>query len=148
MNTVAALHRQPLSCLSKATQQASQDRTGPSLWARQASGEGQHWKKWRLILRNLAFNVSNSVPLRSPSSLHSAWLKQQHIRSQHVAAVHALSMWPLTRLWVQTGEDDIALLLKPAGAVWQLSVPRKPDGELRWLCSLSSNIWWSTCSAA
>ena len=72
MNTVAALHRQPLTCLSKATQQASQDRAGPQLWARQASGEGQHWKKWRLILRNVAFDVCQAVPLRSPRSAHPA----------------------------------------------------------------------------
>ena len=29
------------------------------LWARQVSGEGLHMKKWRLIIRNIAFNVSN-----------------------------------------------------------------------------------------
>ena len=27
------------------------------LWARQVKGEGEHVKKWRLILRNLAFDV-------------------------------------------------------------------------------------------
>lgn len=27
------------------------------LWARQAAGEGAHLKKWRLIIRNLAFQV-------------------------------------------------------------------------------------------
>lgn len=31
---------------------------GVLLWARQVSGEGVHLKKWRLILRNLPFNVS------------------------------------------------------------------------------------------
>ena len=30
---------------------------GLLLWARQVSGEGAHLKKWRLILRNLPFNV-------------------------------------------------------------------------------------------
>lgn len=31
---------------------------GVLVWARQVSGEGVHLKKWRLILRNLPFNVS------------------------------------------------------------------------------------------
>ena len=35
----------------------------------------------------------------------------------------------LTWSCVQTQEDDIIALLKPAGTVWHLSVPRKPDGE-------------------
>ncbi len=32
--------------------------TGVLLWARQVSGEGLHLKRWRLIVRNLPFNVS------------------------------------------------------------------------------------------
>ena len=31
--------------------------SGTLLWARQVSGESAHLKKWRLILRNLPFNV-------------------------------------------------------------------------------------------
>ena len=34
------------------------------LWARQVSGEGAHLKKWRLILRNLPFNVRAPVASR------------------------------------------------------------------------------------
>ena len=30
---------------------------GTLMWARQVSGEGLHMKKWRLIIRNLAFDV-------------------------------------------------------------------------------------------
>ena len=38
--------------------QAPAGAEGLLLWARQVSGEGAHLKKWRLILRNLPFNVS------------------------------------------------------------------------------------------
>jgi hypothetical protein len=47
--------------------------SGTLLWARQVSGEGAHLKKWRLILRNLPFNVctlSHASPaLQSTPSL-------------------------------------------------------------------------------
>ena len=69
MNAVAALHRQPRSSLSEASQQAAEGQAEPQLWARQATGEGQHWKKWRLILRNLAFDVRPPcMPPRSAAS--------------------------------------------------------------------------------
>ena len=42
---------------------------GTLLWARQVSGEGAHLKKWRLILRNLPFNVRAAAALACP--LHS-----------------------------------------------------------------------------
>ncbi|BDA47944.1 probable RNA-binding protein 28 [Coccomyxa sp. Obi] len=60
--------------------------SGTLLWARQVSGEGAHLKKWRLILRNLPFNVK---------------------------------------------EADLRELLSPAGFVWELTVPRNPDGKAR-----------------
>jgi len=41
--------------------------SGTLLWARQVSGEGAHLKKWRLILRNLPFDVC-SHPLLAPQS--------------------------------------------------------------------------------
>ncbi|CAL5229018.1 g12263 [Coccomyxa viridis] len=59
---------------------------GLLLWARQVSGEGAHLKKWRLILRNLPFNVK---------------------------------------------EDELRAVLSPAGFVWELTVPRTPDGKAR-----------------
>lgn len=59
---VVKLHGQPLG---KQTQKsAKRQKVGAAenvceqLWARQVSGEGLHLKKWRLIIRNLAFQVS------------------------------------------------------------------------------------------
>ncbi|KAK9842211.1 hypothetical protein WJX81_000775 [Elliptochloris bilobata] len=59
---------------------------GTLMWARQVSGEGLHMKKWRLIVRNLAFDVK---------------------------------------------ESQLQELLRPAGFVWELTIPRKPDGRSR-----------------
>ena len=38
---------------------------GTLLWARQAAGEGAHLKKWRIIIRNLPFNVRAIVSVYS-----------------------------------------------------------------------------------
>lgn len=56
---VAALHRRAL---------------GESrLWARQVSGEGQHHKKWRLIVRNLSFKVTDEELKKHLSSAGFVW---------------------------------------------------------------------------
>lgn len=57
---IAKLHGQKLP---QQTQKAAKRQKGDKqeaadmLWARQVSGEGLHLKKWRLIIRNLAFKV-------------------------------------------------------------------------------------------
>ena len=67
MSAVALLHNHvlkpedvPIAATGKAKgkpKQAQAPSEGLLLWARQVSGEGAHLKKWRLILRNLPFNV-------------------------------------------------------------------------------------------
>ncbi|KAL0026427.1 hypothetical protein WJX79_009181 [Trebouxia sp. C0005] len=63
---VAKLHGQSLGQpTKKAAKRQKVDRDGAdaaqqSLWARQVSGEGLHLKKWRLILRNLSFQVKQA----------------------------------------------------------------------------------------
>lgn len=67
MSAVALLHNHVLkqgdvasAAMGKAKgklKQAQAPSEGLLLWARQVSGEGAHLKKWRLILRNLPFNV-------------------------------------------------------------------------------------------
>ena len=60
---VAKLHAQPLGKqLQKSTKRqkvGAAERVSKQVWARQVSGEGLHLKKWRLIIRNLAFQVSS-----------------------------------------------------------------------------------------
>lgn len=51
--------------------------SGTLLWARQVSGEGAHLKKWRLILRNLPFDV-RAHPLQAPQS-HCIHLFGYHV---------------------------------------------------------------------
>lgn len=62
LGAVAKLHAQPLGKqLQKSAKRqkvAAADKESEQLWARQVSGEGLHLKKWRLIIRNLAFQVS------------------------------------------------------------------------------------------
>ncbi len=63
----AILHGQSLAQQpKKPTKRQKVDKDGndaaqQTLWARQVSGEGLHLKKWRLIIRNLSFQVSCSV---------------------------------------------------------------------------------------
>ena len=69
MSAVALLHNHVLqqedvpgaaaktTAKGKKPKEAQAPAEGLLLWARQVSGEGAHLKKWRLILRNLPFNV-------------------------------------------------------------------------------------------
>lgn len=62
LGAVATLHAQPLGKqLQKSAKRqkvGAAEKASEQLWARQVSGEGLHLKKWRLIIRNLAFQVS------------------------------------------------------------------------------------------
>ena len=64
LSAVAKLHAQPLGRQmqksAKRQKVAADEDASEHLWARQVSGEGLHLKKWRLIIRNLAFQVSGS----------------------------------------------------------------------------------------
>lgn len=61
---IAKLHGQALPQQSqkpaKRQKADKQDAVAHTIWARQVSGEGLHLKKWRLIIRNLAFKVHTS----------------------------------------------------------------------------------------
>ena len=72
MGAVALLHNHSLQSQDAPANGVKEKKTGqpgaaqapaegPLLWARQVSGEGAHLKKWRLILRNLPFNVRASA---------------------------------------------------------------------------------------
>jgi nucleolar protein 4 len=55
--------------------------SGTLLWARQVSGEGAHLKKWRLILRNVPFNVG---PFPSSCLYPTVWPWQGDCRMSSV----------------------------------------------------------------
>lgn len=61
LEAIAKLHGQKLNAAAEQPNKRHKgDKAGtavPTLWARQVSGEGLHLKKWRLIIRNLAFKV-------------------------------------------------------------------------------------------
>lgn len=61
---IAKLHGQNLPEQSQKPakrQKGDKQDAAATLWARQVAGEGLHLKKWRLIIRNLAFKVPPHV---------------------------------------------------------------------------------------
>ena len=79
--------------------QAQAPAEGLLLWARQVSGEGMHLKKWRLILRNLPFNVSGLLfsvcilvhHLHSQDP-HHVFSMKQHELSRHFTRLNSLNL--------------------------------------------------------
>lgn len=72
----------------------------PRLWARQVAGEGAHHKKWRLILRNLSFQVraKNSVP--SFCTLQIRLLADKDIQCRHSRHTHGSIKRNLQGTWL------------------------------------------------
>ncbi len=56
LQAVAQLHNRVLEPSERGASSRKAS-AGTLMWARQVSGEGLHMKKWRLIVRNLAFDV-------------------------------------------------------------------------------------------
>ena len=83
MGAVALLHNHilqgPGASMDNVKGKTGQPRSGEAsaegtlLWARQVSGEGAHLKKWRLILRNLPFNVRAAAAFVCPLHLEPAF---------------------------------------------------------------------------
>lgn len=58
LTAVAALHGQTVQGKGPSKGSSAAD---VSLWARQVSGDGLHMKRWRLVVRNMSFKVTEAV---------------------------------------------------------------------------------------
>lgn len=75
LQAVSRLHNRVLEPVTSATKgKEAGASAGTLMWARQVSGEGLHMKKWRLIIRNLAFDVR---PLHQ--RMQGAWQDAGHV---------------------------------------------------------------------
>jgi len=122
LQAVAQLHNRVLepSERSAGSRKAS---AGTLMWARQVSGEGLHMKKWRLIVRNLAFDV-RARPRAEHPCLHPLPAFGARVPRRAAQGARApTGSWP-----GQVEESQLQELFSPAGFVWELTIPRKPDG--------------------
>lgn len=120
------------------------------LWARQLAGEGAHHKKWRIIIRNLSFQVSifgisapscrqaSSDVGRSKTCVRASC--KRHVQGQSsmkcltVLQLHKLVTYHSVDLQIDAAE--LKRQLAKAGFVWDLMIARDARGK-RSRCHMS-----------